>query len=270
MATYEQIEASLFGGQPVEYWRFELNSQFFYYNPTKNDETLFGNTYKAAFLKRGNHKQNIESVTDVTTKVVCERDFEIAELFKTVVPERTVWLTVFRKHRGSPDSEARTVWVGRIRGCEWDGKTAKLNAEPLGTIVKRGGLRMNFQKQCNHFLYSASCGVDPASFLLAGEVQSINGLQITSNVFAQKPDQWLRLGFIEYNSYFYMVINHVGTTVDLFAPIEGIKESTDQSILAYAGCRRNLNDCWNKFGNGRNYGGFPWSKSKNAFVTGIR
>lgn len=265
--AFEAREFSLHDSQPVEYYRFERGGEFFYYNPTKKDEVFVGNTYQSTVLKRDTYRQNKDSVVDKTMKLTCKREFEIAQFFKLIVPETTIWLTIFRKHRGDPDSEARIVWVGRVRGCQWSGSTAELQCEPIGSMVKRAGLRMNYQRNCNHFVYSSSCGVDRVTHRAIGTVTAIDEFDVYSSVFSQVPDQYFRLGFIEMNDYFYMIVDHVGDRVTLFAPLEGVVPS--DTIVAYPGCDKALETCWNKFNNGLNFGGFAWHPEENIFLTGI-
>jgi len=266
--SFDGNEYSLHKSQPVEYYRFEIDGVFSYYNPTKKDIDINGTVYKSALLQRSSSRRNKDSVIDSSMTITTARNFPIASLFKVIVPERTIWLTIMRLHRGdNPLTEMKTVWVGRVRGCEWNGASAELRAEPIGSMVKRAGLRLNYQRSCNHYLYSSSCGVSKTNFKVVAAIDTLVGNDVYSTVFAQYPDQWFRLGFIELNNYFYMVVDHVGNKITLFAPIEGIQQGA--TCIAYAGCDRSLDTCKNKFNNNFNYGGFPWHPEENIFLTGV-
>ena len=193
-------EGSKHNSRPIEYYEFEVAGEFYRYNPSKVDKTLNGNTYFSDTVIRTNYKQNKDSVADISMFIDVRREFPIALLFKIIVPSKTVWLTVYRNHVGEPDSEARVIWVGRVRGCEWSSVGAKFTCEPIGTMVKRAGLRMNYQTGCNHFHYGPSCGVDKASYRSIGSINSIVGANVYSNVFAQAPAQYYRLGIVEMNN----------------------------------------------------------------------
>ena len=265
--SYEDLESSLFGGRPVYYLEFECAGTYYRYNPTKVNKNFLGNTYLSEVLLIGGFRQNKDSVADTTMYITARKDFPISQLFKVIVPARTVWLRIMKNHVGLADSEAKPCWVGRVRGCEWSPGDSRLTCEPIGTMVKRAGLRLHYQTGCNHFLYGPGCGVDPNRFKAFGAITAIAGSDVYANVFAGAPDQYYRLGFVEMNNYFYMVTDHVGDRVTLFCPLEGIKPS--EQVTVYAGCNRGLDHCWDKFNNGLNYGGFPWSPNQNIFDVGI-
>lgn len=265
--SYLTKESSLFDARPIYYLEFEVAGDYYRYNPTKVDKTFLGNTFFSEVISMTGFKQNKDSVADTTMYITTRRDNPIALLFKTIVPSRTVWLRVIKNHVGEPDSEAKTYWVGRVRGCEWGPGEAKLTCEPIGTMVKRAGLRLNYQTGCNHFLYGPGCGIDRNKYKAMGTITAIAGVDVYSNVFAAKPDQYYRLGFVEMNNYFYMIVDHQADRVSLFCPLEGV--SPAEQLFVYAGCDRRLETCWNKFNNGLNFGGYPWAPNNNVFDVGI-
>ena len=85
--------------------------------------------------------------------------------------------------------------------------------------------------------------------------------------YSNKPDGWLKYGFLEANGAYYMIVAHVGQTVTLLHGLEGV--SVGETVSAYAGCDQTLETCYTKFGNHLNHLGFTWSPAKNLFERGI-
>lgn len=287
--SWADLEFSLSFSRPVTLYEFAVERpsgwEYFRYSGTRSEEifpvqSFGGVTEECVFtpthISYSNLKQNTESVYDIDVDITVGKDNPVALMFRNIVPQRTVWLKIYSAQRDAPD-EIKAIWVGRIRQAELiKGSAVKLMGEPIGTMVKRGGLRMNGQVLCNHFLYSPSCSVNPeqtkfkAEGVVASSSQPLRGV-IYCDAAAAYADGWFDNGTLELGDHFYMILTHRGSFLKLFNPIEKLN-LTGTSISLYAGCDHEYlgtHGCVKKFGNGVNFGAFPWMPNDDPYTTGV-
>ena len=285
MPRWEDLEFSSVLSRPVNLYEFAIRRDGYWeyhrYSGTKKTEQFTTDSWEGAsvndftpeHISHGRMKQNFESVYDIDLEVTVPKENAIAKIFRGTSPQRTVWLKIFSAQRGSSDVKA--IWVGRIRHGELiSGTATKLLAEPIGTMVKRGGLRMNCQTMCNHFLYSPACGIsvtDPNFTLPSCTIQNGSKLEdgiIICDQLATKENEWFKHGFIELNDHFYMVTYHQGSKIKLFNPVEN--GELGQVFSISAGCDHEFKTgCMKKFKNHINFGGFPWMPDDDPYTTGV-
>lgn len=138
--------------------------------------------------------------------------------------------------------------------------------------------RWRFTRTCNRQLYGVGCGVDPAGFILSGNILSMDytsrSLVISGQRPALDPEDFFRQGVLVHTS--------TGTRHSIFTSAhEGLNtrvwlhqwfpdfEVTD-TVSAFAGCRHTIDDCHVKFDNRINFGGFPLVPSENPAIHGVR
>lgn len=230
-----------------------------------------GETYQVAQIKHGEvHASGTLDKTsiDVTTRY----DSPLSELFRHYPPSRVVTLTIKRGERDDPEQDFYTIWSGRVLSCNLEAYEAKLTCEPVGTGVRRPGLRRNYQLGCPHVLYGPSCRADRQAFTSTAVVENFEGSSI--RVAAGWNGDWNPAQFI--NGIASWVDPSGGEIVRTILQIAG---DTDASSLLLAGnltglkngvsvdlslgCSHQLTDCTNVFDNGPNYGGCPWIPTKN-------
>lgn len=290
MALWEDLEFSPFLSRPFtlyefairrpggwEYYRFSGTRKVESFateawGPGESPDTVYD--FTPTHISHSRLKQNFESVNDIDIDIVVSKDNPIALMFRTIVPQRTVWLKIYSGQRGV--SELKTIWVGRVRQGELvEGSVTKLQGEPIGTMVKRGGLRMNCQTLCNHFLFSPSCGVSQTDikFSAVATIEAGSNLKkgiIISSALAAYDNDWFKYGFIDIADRFYMITFHQGSKIVLFNPIE--TDLIGASFTAFAGCDHEFlgkHGCVKKFDNGNNFGGFPWMPEDDPYTTGV-
>lgn len=262
-------ERSVFSGRPDEFYKFSIvGGETYRYTPMRLPLTYQGFEYQAKAIQRGNYAFKKEMTSQDTLSIEVQSDLEILNNFKIIVPRRTMLVTIYRRHRGDSDLDILPVFFGRVRGVSWEGAKATIECDSMNVMAKRGGLTANFQVGCNYFLYDEGCGLQRGDWKVTGPLVSVvNGVKISSPVFATKPDGWFKYGYLEAGDGAYMIIDHKGSEVTLLNGLEGV--AVGAAISAYAGCDRTLTTCWGRFDNGLNYLGFPWSPADNIFTRGF-
>lgn len=200
------------------------------------------------------------------------RDFPIAQLFRTGTPAGTVWLRIRDQASGG------LCYIGRVRSVGWSEAEAKLLLSSTTDMTQREGLRDYWQASCGHSLYGAGCTVQRDAKDNAGAykyradgavaVVSTDGMKISSPVFATRPDDFFDAGLVEIGGHRRMVVQHVGSTLTLMVPIDGI--AAGAAFTVYKGCNRSsgVGGCAD-FANTVNFMGCPNIKKKNIFITGV-
>lgn len=200
------------------------------------------------------------------------RDFPIAQLFRTGTPAGTVWLRIRDQVSGG------LCYIGRVRTGGWGEAEAKLLLSSTTDMTQREGLRDYWQASCGKAIYGERCGVQRNATDNAGAYKyrddgvvalvSADGMKISSPVFAARPDGFFDAGLVEVGGRRRMVTQHVGATLTLMVPVDGI--TAGAAFTVYKGCNRSalVGGCAD-FANSDNFGGCPNIKKKNIFITGI-
>jgi uncharacterized phage protein (TIGR02218 family) len=263
MTTYAQAEVSAHGGRPVEMFRFVYGSQVWTYSSGPEVE-YNGETYVGYPIGR-DEMQQTKDLHKSALEILLPRTSELSLLYLAGSPENIITVTVFRTHVGVSDGPV-VYWKGRIVSVEWpDPATAKLSCESVFTSLKRPGLRARYQRMCRHALYSEQCGVDKATYAVAGTVSAINAAKTVLTVSAADAmaDGWYSGGMVETpTGGFLFVTSHAGSSVTLANPCA---LAVSDVVTLYPGCARNRETCQGKFGNILNFGGWPWIPSRNPF-----
>lgn len=265
--AFDLLEASANLGRPEELYEFWMVDKFWRYTSSDRPSVLNGYTYEPLrALRRTPLKQNKDGGDD-SIKITVPMNTEVAWQFRIVVPARTVWLRIYRRHRG--DDEFVQSWYGRVRGCAWQGSKAVLECDGLNGLFKRAGLRLNFDVNCPHMLFGPGCNLDKDQFRVDGDIIEIGSDFVRSTAFASKPDGWFDLGYIEFGRYYYTIAKHAGDKVTIFAGLEYDVDDKPIVITGYAGCNRTIPMCWDKFNNGLNSEANAWMPTRNPFTSGI-
>lgn len=259
--TYAAYETSAHGGEPVEMYRITQGTRKWLYTSADAAFDHAGETYEPYSLKRGAFRQTQE-LAKTGLEINAARDLPFVADMMASPMLGVVWLTIYRRHRA--DTEVTQWWKGRVEGTRFEGGEAVISCVPLGTALRRIGLRRPAQRQCPHDLYGAGCTVSAAAFGAAGTLVSHVGATVTSGVFATQPDGWWLGGKIVLEGVLRFVIGHVGDTLTLTAGVPGLPQNA--TFTVYPGCDHTPATCDSKFGNILNHGGAPWFPIKNPFT----
>ena len=263
--TYEAKETSAYGGSPVELYEFRHGPVTYRYTSGDDAITYLGQVYSPASIRRPRIEQGQElNRSELVLNV--PRDLSVADLFRIYPPTEVVLLTIRRQHRN--DSETAIVWQGRLLNVTWRDSEADLSCEPVGTSLRRTGLRRKFGRQCPHMLYGVACRVNQLSYKTSGEVTAIAGNTVSVAAFAGHADGWFDGGVIEVLRADgvldrRMIRSHIGDTVTVSAAFVDL--AVGASVDAYPGCDHSLATCDAKYSNSENYGGWPFSPGSSPF-----
>lgn len=227
-------------------------------------------TYTPVQIKHG--EIHASGTLDKTTLEVSTRfDSPLANLFRHYPPSQVVTLTVLRGEADDPGQEFSVIWAGRILSCSIEFYEAKLTCEPIGTAVRRPGLRRNYQVGCPHVLYGPSCGANQADFTRTVAVSNVEGS--TARLEAGWNGPWPVHRFVNGIAEWTDGKGDVITRTILQVASDGAADfillaGTTQGLRAGGtlalslGCNHQMSDCQN-FSNLPNYGGCPWVPTKN-------
>lgn len=264
--TYDSRETGAHSGAPVELYRFSVGTSEWLQTSADRQFVLTGKTYVPTYIERGEL-----SVTDETPRegldVTVARDNPVAALFNAQAPDGTMFLTIFREHRGDADFITLGRW--RVLGVTWSNSTALLKCEPLFTALARPMLRLRFSVTCRHALFGPECGVSKPAFAVTAVLIAATGVTMQSAAFAAHPSGYFRGGELDAGlGRRRRIIDHVGDTITLTANIPGIAGGA--TVTAFPACNKLINgDCLNRFSNTPNHGGFPNTPDKNPFEVGV-
>lgn len=264
--TYDTRERSVADGAPVELYEFTRGEVVSRFTSADADVPLLSQNYTSATIERTDIETSSERARNAI-RLTCARDFPIADLFRIAPPTEVITLTVKRVHRG--DDDPAVIWMGRVLNCEWGrGSTAVLNCEPVGSSLRRPGLRRKFGRQCPHVLYSqgiGQCNVVRSAFSTDTTVTSIAGLVLNVAALDALPYGG---GFVEWTTGEGLVerrfiTSATGTALTLSQAFQGI--AVDDEVTVSPGCDHTTSTCATIYDNLDNYGGFIFVPRKNPF-----
>lgn len=271
--TFSDRENSNYSGEPVLLYEFTRgNTAVFGY--VSADQDIIANngtsdvTYKAVPISNGGQAQKGTAVTDVF-EVKCPVDIEIVQWYRYTPPSDTIYLAVRRFHFG--DTQSVIVWLGQVVSVEEgvDG-SATIKCQQVSITLKRGGLRMTWQRNCIHALYDRNCTVDKLLYATPATVTTINvsgWIGVTPN----PPSDWYWNGGILEFDYpgltgvkeRRLIESVSGGVVVPYGQLDSY--SVGQSLTLYPGCKRTGEWCNSFFNNVDNYGGFEFMPNSSPY-----
>ena len=264
--SYDAREISAHDGAPVELYRFSIGLDEWLYTSADRPFQLSGKTYTPVYIERGDL-----SVTDETPResldVSVARNNPVAALFNAQAPDGTMYLTVFREHRGESDFIQLGRW--RVLSVSWSNSQAVLKCQPLFTALARPLLRLRFATTCRHALFDIGCTLSKAGYRVPAHLIAHIGGTMQAAEFAAMPDGWFIGGEVDAGAgRRRRIIAHAADIITLTANIPDIGAGDD--VDAYPGCDKVIGgDCLNKFSNTPNHGGFPYIPHDNPFEKGV-
>lgn len=261
LAGYETYERSTSDGCPVECYLFTSGATAYRYTSADEPIVLSTGTYAPTVVIRDGADFSAEDTTgNITVRI--PRNDPVALLGVAYVPPSPVTLTVYRKHRGDP--ETIVYWQGRVVSWAFDGPECSLTCAPISQVFRRRVPSILFESQCNWALYGSGCTVAKVSFKDSGTVSAVDGVTVRAVVFGTRPAGWYTNGWVELASgERRFVVDHVGDAVTIMSAFSSL--SVGAAVDAYAGCDRTEAVCAAKFNNLVNHLGFPRIPTRNPF-----
>jgi uncharacterized phage protein (TIGR02218 family) len=270
--SYWSRESSVYGGQPFELYLFETETETWRLTSADREITHDGAEYSREALSRTNTTQNAE-VKGGHITVTLPAAHPVAQLFVAFIPQTPLSLVIYRGHEGETDDTVVTHFTGRVlSGRFTTADTCELDCAPDTDLLRRPLASTCFQRPCNRMLFDDGCTLASAAWAVTGTVLAIGDDQVTITIAeaATQPDGWFATGTLEKGVEGRMVTAHVGTSLTLLNPMNGL--AVGDAVTLYAGCDRTYsgaNGCDTKFSNGPNFMGWEWIPGQNPFSGGV-
>lgn len=272
--AFDTYESSNEDGLPIVLYRIKWGNTIWQY--TSADTVQFypgpgaGNDFLPVSISDDGLVQGGSSDNEFT--VTCESDLPVVALYADSPPTGPVWITVRRKHADDADNEAPVYFVGRVINVSRDDNPAEavLRCVPISRLLKSGGLRLTWGKNCPHCVYDSGCKVPPLEHQYTVAVATVAG-----NTFTTLPDMIAEEGtftggFVEWDrdGNGTMEMRGIEQQVDAktFRILGRLPDLVAGAMVnMYPGCDQTASTCDEGFGNIDNYGGFPFMPEKSPF-----
>jgi uncharacterized phage protein (TIGR02218 family) len=260
LSQYDVADRALEGGAPAELFQF-TGGVTAYYATGQRKVNWNGVDYAPDWLLHGALEQSEElnkQGLEISVRSACP----VAQLYVQDIPARTVNVRVYRYLEGVEDY--RLVWAGRVTKPVFSSQedVCVLHCEPVFTMLKRPGLRRNYQILCPYSLYDGRCGMAMAAYTQRAAVTAVDGGRIT--LAASRPDGYFAGGILRFGARHRLIISHAGQQVTVAGGVPGLAAGSEADVSA--GCDKTLATCRDRFGNNLNFGGFPYIPLKNPFT----
>jgi uncharacterized phage protein (TIGR02218 family) len=260
-----ELENSNYGGSPIYLYEFRRGNIFERLSSSDQDVLAGANTFTSTAITNAGFAQKGEAVTDTVTLDMPDST-QLAAWFAYTPPSDTVYVLIRRFHYG--DSESVVVWIGTVTSVDNSapGKVTA-NCTQVAVSLKRAGLRLAWQRQCQHALYDGQCKVDKAAHAFNTTISAITAPLIFTT--DNPPEgQWFAGGFMEYligpDTYERRLIDvWDGNQFLMYGNEDGF--TVGQAVTLYPGCQRTSVWCDTVFGNMLNYGGFQYMPNRTLY-----
>jgi hypothetical protein len=282
-------------------YRFNYEGTNYYFAGYDQDVTVTGGpgakmadpqVFAAAQIAHSNMEESMDSVPSAVAVNLAAIDTELRKYLLSVSP-KSVDVEIWRVNSASLPgslaygSDLKMIFKGVLDSISFDDLIVSANCVTLLAQEDRPVPRFNYQKQCNHSLYGAQCGVNKALYSASVTITGINkqsqyidlamttinvgsparSVTVTAETFAG--------GFVEDSE---SPVNKMGIIAcDL--PGGGVTRlwlnwmprtmAAGQSATIYCGCLKIKRVCDALFFNLPNFGGQPYIPILNPAVDGV-
>lgn len=266
--TFDSLERSRFGGQPIGLLRLSRGSLLELYTSADREITVGGDVYEPLPITRSAIRDSAERGKGVLT-LTLPVDAPVANWWRPYPPSARIGVAWLAMHRGSTD--VAVEWTGRVIGPRFTDTQLVLSCEPTKTDARARAMAMRWQRGCPLPLYSQGvgmCNVLKAAFAVPATLTDVTGLSIQAAEFAAVSSGRLAGGFVEWTRpdgepEVRSIMAHSGDQVLLNYGAENF--AAGQAVTAYPGCKHTIADCNDFFGNRPNYGGGIFMPRKSPF-----
>lgn len=260
--TFEARETSTHDGAPFECYWWSCGPQNWRQTSGDVERVLGGFTYTPEVLSHTEINQDQE-IHAGGLKVELAPDNPVADLFRRYLPSRPVSLVIFQGHDGEAETEG--IFIGTVGGVT-KGEFLELHLVPEAEALKGQIPSLKYQGPCPRELFSPGCQVNRMAFQVTDSLTYVSGVTIKAPVFATKPDGWFTGGWVDFGLQSMAVQAHVGDTLILFYPMDGLQASS--TVVVVPGCDGREATCRDKFANVVNHLGFARIPYRNPFGEG--
>lgn len=286
--TFDASESSQASGDPVELFEFLLGGVPTRLTNAEEPQTLDGNLYSPAVIRRSRIKAGTEQ-RDEVLEIRIPASTPIVRGYTTIPPGQRFECNIRRVHRSDSGQDVITLFQGLVQSVGFSllGYEAIMAVAPLSEALSRTIPRRVFSTRCNNVLYSSACSVNNALHRVATTVSLIDGsdariLTMPGIVAAigatARGGGTARIagGYITPDGINFRSIRTDldSNRVQLWVPFA--EDITGQTVEVFAGCAHDPDDCERVFlniegqsGSG-GYHGHSFIPTENVFTKGLR
>lgn len=262
--TSEARDLSIQDGAPIELWEFMVYGQKYRYTTASEDYVFDSQTYLSPGALSHSEFEETTEIPKNNITLSVPIDFEILDYYDDVPPDDVILLSIFETHRGEDDAALK--WTGSVLNGMRNEEGGELTCENIYTSLRRTGLRRIYSRACPHVLYGPACKAQDTAFRIQVQLDSVDGINITSSVLATFADGRFAGGLLEYEPtpgriHRRGLKTHAGNAAVMTHALPGLDGLAQ--VFLYPGCKHDLPDCDDFFDNVENYGGFPFVPRQN-------
>lgn len=264
--AYNDDEISATSGRPLELYTFAGTYNTYRMTSAGFQITSGGSNFIPTPIKRSRLKVSTQEQSEAALEIEIPFDHPLVREYAYENAPPNLTMTLRRCHESDFDDTV-LLWNGRVTSFTVEGRLAKLRVPALFSYVLEGNTPTpRFQAPCNHVLYDARCGVDPAAHQHTTTVLSIVGNNVTVASLPFAPNEAAAGMMISPSGESRMVISNIGTAVVLSYSFAGLE--IGQSVTIRKGCDHAFEGhCKTRFSNGARFGGFPLVPARNPFTS---
>ena len=264
--AYQDDETGLTTARPIELFKFIGTYNNYYFTSYTEQVISGGQIYTPLYIDRNKLKVATQEQTENALEITMPFDHPMVREYAYQNAPPDLDFELIRAHETDPNDSV-TLWAGRVTGFSVEGRTAKLKVPALMSYALNGNAPTpRYQAPCNHILYDARCGVDPAVNQHVTTVTQVTGNIVTLASYPWAPNDAVAGQLISPAGEQRMVVSTVGTDITVTYPFANLL--VGDTVTIRKGCDHAFEgDCKNKFNNGARFGGFPIVPARNPFTS---
>lgn len=149
-----------------------------------------------------------------------------------------------------------TIFTGRVGSIAWVDRKLKLTLGPPVDLRGRALPSFRVGAACNHRLYGAACGLDPAAWSFPSNLATLAGAEVTLASHPGRVDNWFAGGHLRAGAERRTILASAAAQLLLSAPLQ--QAQPGDAVTAFAGCTHFANQCHSRFDNLARFGGHPF------------
>lgn len=278
--TYETIDTSVSGGEPVELYVITAENLTYRYTNSPDPQTAMGELFLPRQIRRTAITYNMSLLDNSNMDFYLPTIDAFAKKCLGLVTPTVLSVQVFQKHVTDPDADVKRAHYGYVMKIESSDEEVRFSTGSLMQAYTSADIGVTvYSYTCNHDLGDEHCKVN-----LDGNDPDGNPYRVTTTV-AGIGGYTLDLAslspaVVPYYSGGTIVNTRTGqqrpiitiddTTVYLLAPFVDVLPG--DPVKLWPGCDHSMSGpagCLARFDNVVNFGGFPYIPRKNPFVEGF-
>lgn len=276
--SFTTDEQSVQGSTPIELYAFQTMSQAWFFTSYKSDFIAAGSTYVAVPTVRSSINATGATDENGSFTVDLPATHALPQFYASGIPPREILCTVTRYQKSS--GFQMVIGQGYVGALSFKGRTASFKIASPSDAFNVQLPTVTASRNCPHVLYDSRCTISRVAFEQDTTIAFISPDRRTVTVAsmgnhadggAPTPDQWAYGGeFVHPGTGERRVItDQTGATLTLTYRLPSQIQVGDV-VNVFAGCKHTTTDCFSKFANLPNFGGFPQLPLTNPFYVSIK